>query len=129
MIGAFGDIVFESSDKRLLTFDNLIRTYSATYEEHKIINYKPRLEFTGPDCDELTFTVNFNIWDGVFPQTEMNRWLEKCRNGKEEYFIIDEWFLGVNKWVITSVSNPITVIANNGKILKASVDITLKEYP
>lgn len=127
MVGCYGDIVFEVSDKKLLTFSDLARKGKAEWAKHKILNHKPRSEFLGSDLDTLTFTINYSIWQGVFPQTEMNRWWHKKRRGAEEFFVIGHWALGMNKWAVADISNPIEVILNDGRILKASVDITLEE--
>ena len=35
MIGYFGEVIFETNDRRICTFNNMKRTVSASYSEHK----------------------------------------------------------------------------------------------
>ena len=44
-VGTFGPIVFEVSDKKVLTFTDLKQSVSAQYSDHKLINQKPKKEY------------------------------------------------------------------------------------
>lgn len=128
MIGFYGDIVFETSDSRILTFSELQRSTASRWAKHEVIGKKPTSEFIGPDLDTISFTVNLNGQYGVHPRDEMNRWLIKARSGTAETFVIGNKRIGVDKWVVKSVSQMWGVILNKGEVVTGKVDIELEEY-
>ncbi|MGG1599314.1 phage tail protein [Paenibacillus naphthalenovorans] len=128
MIGFFGDIVFETSDRRILTFQGLQRDSAARWAKHDAIGRKPASEFLGPDLDTITFTVMLNGNYGVKPRDEMERWLIKSRTGEVETLVIGNRGLGVDRWKVLSVSQAWNVVMNRGELFSGQVDITLEEY-
>lgn len=128
MIGYYGDIVFEISDSRILTFSDFQRSSTSRWAKHEVIGKKPTSEFLGPDLDTISFTVTLNGQYGVRPREEMDRWLIKVRNGKAETLVIGNKALGVDKWVVKSVSQMWEVIFSKGEVLKGKIDIELEEY-
>lgn len=128
MIGYFGrDIIFETSDQRILNFANFKREAAGRWASHEVIGKKPITQFVGPGLDTITFTVNLNGNNGVSPREEMNKWLEYARNGEAETLVVGEP-LGVDKWVVKSISQAWDVIFNRGEIFSGKVDVTLEEY-
>lgn len=127
MVGYFGDIIFETSDERILSFTNFKRSTSSNFTDHTLINQKPMTEFVSPGLDEITFTVVLDGRFGVSVKKEMDRWLEKARFGDAETLCVGVP-LGVDKWTVRSVSQSWDVIYYNGVVTNAKVDITLKEY-
>ena len=65
MIGYFGEVIFETNDKRICTFKNLKRTISASYSEHKRYKKKSELEFEGPQNQGVSFEMKFIAGHGV----------------------------------------------------------------
>lgn len=128
MIGFYGDILFETNDKRLLTFAGLERSASSRWATHDTIGRKPASEFIGPNLDTISFTVNLNGNHGVKPRLEMDRWLEKCRKGTVEVLVIGDKGLGLDRWKVTSVSQMWGTVLNGGELFSGNVDITLEEY-
>lgn len=128
MIGLFGDIIFESSDNRILTFQGFKRDSGGRWNTHDVIGKKPTSEFIGPGLDKISFTINLNGNNGVKPRYEMERWLRKERSGVAEQLVIGNKVLGVDKWVIKSVSQMWNVILNKGEVFSGNVDIELEEY-
>ncbi|WP_100406679.1 phage tail protein [Bacillus solitudinis] len=128
MIGFYGDIIFESNDKRILTFQGFQRETQSRWAKHDVIGRKPASEFIGPDLDTVSFTVNLNGNYGVKPREEMERWLRKCRSGTVEVLVIGTRVLGVDKWKVSSVSQMWNVVMNRGEVFSGSVDIELEEY-
>lgn len=128
MLGFFGDIIFETSDQRILTFSNFQRSATAEYAKHRAIGKKPASEFIGPDLDTISFTVNLNGNFGVKPKEEMDRWLEKCRNGNAEVLVIGDTPLGMDKWVVKSVSQIWNVVFKNGELFSGNIEVELEEY-
>jgi phage protein U len=128
MIGFFGDIIFETNDKRILTFQGFNRSSGGRWGKHDIIGRKPASEFIGPNLDKITFTVLLNGNHGVKPLYEMERWLYKERDGVAHELVIGNRAKGVDKWVVKSVSQMWEVILNKGQVLSGKVDIELEEY-
>lgn len=129
MIGYFGkDIIFETSDQRILTLAGLTRDIASRWGSHELIGVKPKTEFIGPGLDTINFTVDLNGNNGVRPRTEMDLWLEKARSGIAETFVIGGKPLGVDKWIVKSVSQAWGTIFNRGELFSCKVDVTVEEY-
>ena len=85
MIGFFGSVTFKTSDKRICTFNNLKRSISGSYSEHKRYTKKSQREFEGPENQSVTFenasdtvcftddnfSVNFAFTSSSFPPVRL----------------------------------------------------------
>lgn len=127
-LGSFGDIVFEVSSRKALTFRDYKREAKARYASHEIIGKKPILEYLGPDGAELSFVMQFRVDRGVNPAEEADKIRAICEQGKAEYFILGNKVIGDNPWVIVSVGENDAIIDNMGRIIQNRIDVTLKEY-
>ena len=56
MIGYLGDIIFETSDKKICNFKGLKRSISANYSEHKRYKKKSQREFEGAENQDRKST-------------------------------------------------------------------------
>lgn len=128
MIGLFGPIIFETSDKRIMNFSGFTRDVASRYAAHELVLRKPRTEFLGPGLDTINFTVNINGSFGVKPREEMNRWVYLARDGEAHRLILGEKALGTDLWVVQSISEAWDTIFNNGELYAGKVDVTLEEY-
>ena len=127
-IGQFGEITFEVSSDKLLTFEDFKRESESNFQNHALIAQKPRTEFIAPGLDTISFTVILNAQFGVKPRDEMNRWLEYCRSGDAEWLAVGGKLMGVDRWVVKSVSQSWDVIYDGGILASGKVNITLQEY-
>lgn len=127
MIGYFHDLIFETSDKKVITFQDMKREANAIYEDHACIGQKPQSEFLRPDLDTVSFQIILHTKLGIDPKTEADKWLDYCRRGVVGTLCIGVP-IGVEKWTIRSVSQQWNRILNNGKLIYCTVDVTLKEY-
>ena len=128
MIGYFGKIIFETSDKRILTFTDFKYSAQNRTEKHSVIGSKPITEFIGPELDSVSFTVNLNGSWGVKPRYEIERWLDLVNNGTADMLVIGSKALGRDKWIVTQVGSAWNTIFKGGELYSASIDITLEEY-
>lgn len=128
MIGYYGPIKFETSDKRILTFTDFQRESTVRKERHEVIGRKPVPEFIGPDLDQITFSVYLSVVNGVNPRVDAERWLRMSRSGEAHPLIIGKRGLGYDRWTIENVSQMWDVVLNKGQVYSAKVDITLEEY-
>lgn len=127
-IGCFGNLVFETSDRRILTMSNIKQEVSGQWTEHKIIGQKPRKEFGGPGVRLFKFTITLDISLGVSPSIQMELIEDMVENGYTDYLVIGNKTIGENRFVITSVSEAWDAVYAGGKIAKATLNITMEEY-
>ena len=127
-IGSLGDIVFEVSSSKVVTFKDYKRNTNARFQSHEIIGQKPILEYVGPDGEEISFTMQFTVSLGVEPTEEVNKLRELCEKGEAMYFVIGNETIGANQWVIESVGESVDTIDNCGRVIVTQVDVSLKEY-
>lgn len=128
MIGFFGDIIFETNDKRIITFTGFQRNAAGRWASHEVIGRKPVSEFLGPGLDTISFTVLLNGNFGVKPRKELERWQRKVQRGEAETLVIGNKTVGANLWVVTSVSEAWNVVLNKGEIFSAQIEVELEEY-
>ncbi len=126
MIGTFEKLVFETSSTKIHTFDDFQRQGSATFAEHKVINGKPRLEFTGDDLDKISFTIRLDLHLGVDPATQIKIAWEMKSAGKPGTMIVGGVPLG--DFVILSLSEKWKAVDGKGRLIIAYLDLSLKEY-
>ncbi|MCL6479550.1 MAG: phage tail protein [Peptococcaceae bacterium] len=128
VIGSFGDIVFEVSSEKIRTIDDFSRSASGRWAKHEIMGQKPKSEFLGPDLDVISFKMRFDVQFGVNPKAEMDKLLIMCRNGQAETLIVGGNALGVDKWVIKSVTQNWLRFDGSGRCIVGGADVTLEEY-
>ena len=127
-IGAFGDIVFEVSTFRVLTFDDFKRTTKARIATHEIIGKTPISEFLGQDVETITLKIQLHADLGVNPWNEYTKLLDMCRVGEPNYLIIATHACGRYKWLIKSVSKAVKHWGARGSINFCECDVSFKEY-
>ena len=128
MIGSFGDVVFEVSADKISTFDGFARSASSRWQAHEILGQKPRSEFVGPGLDTITFTMRFDVRFGVNPKQEMDKLLIMCREGRAATLIVGGEPIGVDKWVIKSITQRWTHVDGAGRCIVGTADVSLEEY-
>ena len=130
---AFGNfaklISFETSDKKILTFREFKREGEARWHKHDRANKRPMPEFIGPGLDTISFEIHLDARHGVKPRKTMTN-IRKHRNaGTPEYLVIKGANVCANKLVITKTSETWDEVWNKGELVRATMEITLMEYP
>jgi phage protein U len=128
MIGCFGDIIFETTDKRIMNFKDFTRSVSGKWVEHSMYKRKARSEFIGTELDEMSFTIVLKSSLGVNPRKQIAKWEKIVRNGIHDVMVIGEKQIGLNEIKVTSISEAWGTIYNNGSLISANIDITFSEY-
>ncbi len=129
VIGNFGSrIIFETSDKKILTFSGMTQKISGKYAKHSVIGQKDRPEFTGPGSRNVSFKIMLDVTLGIRPREIMDRIEEAVENGEVEYLVIGGRPVGRNKYYISSVSEAFDVVMNHGEIARATLTISMEEY-
>lgn len=127
-VGAFGPIVFETSDKRVLTPAQLKQDVSAQWGDHKLIGQKPKKEYIGAESRGLKFTIVLDAMLGIRPRQTMEtlEWL--IESGYHDYMVIGNKAIGDNQFYIKSMSEAWDVVYAGGEMARATLDITMEEY-
>ncbi len=131
VIGSYGKIVFQISDKTAQTFEGgFSHETGARLETQDIINDEPRVVFRGPDIESISFQMILLHELGVDPRTEYENLRTTCRNGEASSFVIGGQAMGEPGilWLIEKLSGKFQRFGPNGKPLQIDVDITLKRY-
>ena len=124
----WGDITFSVSSEKVLSFQGMERSYSAKWEEHPIIGKRPKLEFMGPAMDEIKIEVILDAGLGVKPRATMKKFREAAKKGKVHFFYVGGKRVVKRKLYIASGTEHWKEIWNKGELVRASAEITFKEY-
>lgn len=128
IVGGFGDTIFETSDKRILTYKNFRRDIMVRYGISEVIGQKPKTEYLGPGLDTVAFEVKLNITMGYDPYDIMAQFIEYARDGLAFPLVIGTRAIGTDKWKITGLGMPVSEFGPSGQILSASLELTFEEY-
>lgn len=128
-IGNFGRLItFEASDKKLLTFGDLKRSDEARWKDHDRIGKKPRSQFLGAGLDKITMTIKLDARHGVKPRKTMDAIRKHRDAGTPEYLVIKGAKICANRLVIVKTSETWAEVWNKGELVRAEMEIELKEY-
>lgn len=134
MIGAIGSkviddvVVFEVSDKRILTFDSFKRNNKINFAKNNVLLQKPVSEYVGQELDTISFTVSFKSELGTDPRAEANKLIYLHRDGAVVTLILWGKAFGTYRWVITTLDMDWTRINKIGYCRAIECGITLEEY-
>ncbi|NBH12763.1 phage tail protein [Lachnospiraceae bacterium] len=128
MIGYFGDVIFETNDQRICTFNNMKRTISANYSEHKRYTKKSQREFDGPKNQTVSFKMKFVAGHGVKPWDMVHEITLCCEQGKVCPFVIGGHKVGGGKWTIDSIDEDYREVWNRGELVSVEISVTATEY-
>jgi hypothetical protein len=128
LIGTLGEYEFEVSDQSVKNFDDLSFSNSASYAEHKIIGQKSILEFTGLNASSASLNIVLDITQGVIPSDCITDLYTAMNEHQALAFTLGGDVMGEGLWVIESLNEKYTQISAKGEVLRAEVDLKLKEY-
>ena len=127
-IGGFGEVVFSTSDQRILNFDNMKQSVSGQWSKHKLIGRKPKGEFNGADLRKVTFSMLLDVNLGVRPRKMLELLENMVENGFVDYLVIGNRAIGNNRFCITGISETWDTVYNGGELAQATVNVTMEEY-
>ena len=127
-VGTLGQIVFEVSDQKILTFDGMTRDVSGRWTEHEVMGVKPKPEFLGPGNQKIALPITLSAGLGVRPRKMLEMVERMVESGDAEYLIINCRPVGKNPFCISSSSETWGDMYSHGELAKASLTITLEEY-
>ena len=127
-IGVFGDVIFEVSSYRTLTFDDYKRKTAHDFAEHKVHLRKPVLESVGNKLEEISLSIILMEALGVAPAEEAGRLRDMCAAGEPNFLIIGDEAIGDCLFVIEEISEDVQTWSPFGKIINSKLSLKLKEY-
>lgn len=80
VIGKLGDLRFEVSEKKVVTFSELQEKFAYKVATHEVLSRQPVYEITGVESTPATFNLIFSVNRGLNPRDyakKINRMIEK----------------------------------------------------
>ena len=128
-IGNFGKLItFEVSDQKLLTFQLLKVSSESRWKEHTLIGQTPKMHFLGRALSTVNLTITLNALHGVKPRSTIDAIRRHLDIGMPEYLVIKGTNVCSNRMVITKMGETWDEVWNCGELVRATLDIELKEY-
>ncbi|MGM9598697.1 MAG: phage tail protein [Faecousia sp.] len=127
-VGCLGDIIFEVSDSKIRTIENMQWSGSARFSTHQRHGTHALTEFTGIDADTISFDIRFSAFMGVNPMQHMEMLWDYMRRGTPLQLVIGDHGYGKYRWVIKSIKNKVEYYDNRGNITSVKVSVSLLEY-
>lgn len=129
VIGTLGkQIVFEVDDETALVLQEMTRETSGRWATHETMGVKPKTEFLGPGLQTINLTIYLSATLGISPRVVLETVENMVETGEAEYLIIGNKPVGKNPFRIIGSSESWDKMFGRGKLVKASVSITLEEY-
>lgn len=128
MIGCLGDIIFEVSDRRLMTPDNMQMSGSVRIAEHQRAGTTTLTEFTGIDTDKFSLSIKLVEVLGVDVNGMLTRIQRHMERGAILPLVLGTRTYGRYRWQIKSYSAPFETFDGAGNLLSATVTLNLVEY-
>lgn len=121
-------IVFKVNSRQVFTFKNMKRSYSTKWAAHDIIGRRPRMEYQGPEMDEMTIEVMLDAEHGVRPRKTMLKFQIASHHGDAANFYIGGRKVSKYKMYLASGSENWKQIWNKGELVRATATLTFREY-
>lgn len=127
-IGNWGSIIkFQTSDRRILTFKEMSKTYPIRTNVHNLLGRKPKVEFVGPDLEKVTFTIEL---DAMYCRKPLK--VERKLQDAAQHGIVAPLIVGgkciLHHGIITELSSHYDIIIKHGGIYSMKLDVTMMEY-
>lgn len=127
-IGTYGDIIFETSDKRVLSPTGLKRTAGSAWATHELHGCKPRTEYLAPALRRISFDLTVHAMLGVRPRQMLDKLAAIAESGQAYRLVIGGKPMSENPMRITEVSETWDTIYNRGELVSAVVSVQMEEY-
>jgi len=126
MIGAYGNVGFVVSRKRVRTFHELTRELSSRWAKHDVHGRKPITEYIGPELMKASLKIALKASLGVNPREEAKKLERICEEGGYSTLVIGGAPYGT--FIIKGIKEEFEQIGSSGEILAISVTVDFEEY-
>lgn len=127
MIGALGNIPFETSSDKTLLLSGLKWDSGMRYAEHMRHNETGMLEYVGKNPDEISFSIKLSAFLGINPTNMMERLRSLHNSRKAVKFALGTMPIA-GMWVLTDMKCEMEHFHKDGTLLSVDASITLREY-
>lgn len=128
-IGQWGKVLkFSVNSKKVFTFQDMKRDAGARWASHNIIKKRPKTEYLAPEPQTITMKIVLDARYGIRPRKQMKEIRQAAFTGKCNYLYIAGKKVCAHKLYIESVSETWDEVWNKGELVRATVNITFKEY-
>ena len=128
-IGSWGrDLVFSTSDRRILNFQKFARSSGSDWATHSRIGKKDQAEYLRPKLQKVTFTMRLDATLGVRPRSMLDLLTIYAERGTVNILVIGGKRVGEYYWRITDLSEAWETVLNRGELVSAKVNVTMQEY-
>ena len=126
LVAKLGDIIFEISEKKIMTINNVKYSASASIQNHQIANKKSIKEYTGSEGQDMSFSFKTSKYLGSTPESDIYLLKRYVENGN----ILSLTFGNRNfgKWLLQKYDVSVINFDRNMKIIDAEISVSLKEY-
>lgn len=128
-IGCWGTaLIFSTSDRRILTFNDMNRTVGSEWATHSRIGLKDQVEYLRPKLQKLTFTMDLDATLGVRPRATLDMIASYTERGSVFPMVVGGKRIGSYRWRITGSNETWEVVMDRGELVRAKVNVTMEEY-
>lgn len=128
-IGSWGrDLVFSTSDRRILNFQKFSRSSGSEWATHSRIGKKDQAEYLRPKLQKVTFTMKLDATLGVRHRSMLDLLILYAERGTVNILVIGGKRVGEYYWMITDLSEAWETVLNRGELVSAKVNVTMQEY-
>lgn len=127
-VGSLGDLIFEVSNYKVLTFKDFKREGGAKYATHEVIGQPPKVEYLHRELEKLSLEIDLVSSLGVNPEDEIQKITDMCNDGEANYLIFGGQVYGDCQWVIESYSEDVKYFGADGETILSKVSLKLTEY-
>jgi len=131
-IARYAGLIFEVSDNKILSFQDMHLSKGINYEEHPRAKKHPLMEFTSRQNAEMTLKIVLKASLGVNPRKIWKKMADLRDDHKAAFF-----YLGPQKarkvstyrWVITNIEYDFEAIGPAGQPIDMGLTVSFKQYP
>lgn len=127
-LAKWGGITFRVNSNQVFSFRKMKRSYSARWATHNIAGKRPKMEFQGPNMDEISIEVILDAELGVKPRAAMKQFRSAAKKGKVDYFYVGGKKVVARKVYISAGTENWNEIWNGGELVRATATLTFNEY-
>lgn len=124
-LGLLGAIPFVCSTSVVMTFKDLQVERSDRWATHEVIGGKPKLEYIGPQLNQVSFSMQLNSALGVTPLAALVALRELMELHEPQRLLIGPDYMG--KFIIESISESRKYHNGLGICVSAEVTLNLRE--
>lgn len=132
MVGSFGDVVFEISDKKVFSINNEInRAYKSKISEHTAIFGPGMIRHQGRELTELSFGISLvaSLIPDVTPSEQLDKIKTMWEFGEYDYLTLGGQTFGAFPFLIIDMSEKSSYFNKETSNFDfINLELTLKEY-